>query len=530
MAWIFMGDHRSSVAESLTACKWDLIVVYIAPGLPPNIRNTVRNGKGEKMGMTIHATRGQGILRIILLSLLCASTTQLWAADTFKAALAAEYRQIGTVKPRHARDVQASNWSVGAETMDRDFTVYKNWREYLGPLGIKKARIQSGWAKTEKEAGKYDFAWLDEIVRDMTAQGVEPWICLCYGNPVYTPGHTPRLGDNPSTATAVRAAWLRYVGAVVDRYKDAVDEWELWNEPHGGAREAPDYTRFLIDTAETIRARQPKARIIGFVTAGIDIPLVKGGLEILKREGKLGLIDFVCYHPYNVNPDASYPRIGELRRAVNACDPRIRIWQGENGAPSTPGGFGAIAGYDWNEERQAKWALRRLLGDLGRDIPSSYFSICDMAYPGRVNFKGLLAINADKTVNHPKHSYAAVQRVAAIFDNRLRRIPDFTAELPPGGTAKTLSSFAYADREGRMVITLWKRDQPPADSKIEPADLTFLKAKFKNPVLVDMLGGGVFEIPAAQWSQTDSGCVFKGVPLYDSVVLIAERDLIPVKE
>jgi hypothetical protein len=26
---------------------------------------------------------------------------------------------------------------------------------------------------------------LDEIVSDLVIQGVEPWVCICYGNPVY---------------------------------------------------------------------------------------------------------------------------------------------------------------------------------------------------------------------------------------------------------------------------------------------------------------------------------------------------------
>ncbi len=90
------------------------------------------------------------------------------------------FRYLGKVKPRHARDIRSSNWSVGAETMDRDYTVYKHWKEYLGPLGIKKARIQSGWAKTEKTRGNYSWEWIDEIVFDMVDQGVEPWVCLYY--------------------------------------------------------------------------------------------------------------------------------------------------------------------------------------------------------------------------------------------------------------------------------------------------------------------------------------------------------------
>jgi len=444
----------------------------------------------------------------------------------------AAWPRAGTIQPRHARDVASSNWSIGAETMDRDYTVYRNWREYLGPLGFKKARLQSGWAKTEKEKGKYDFAWLDGIVRDMAAQGVEPWMCLCYGNPLYQADDKgtklANLGSNPSTDPAVTEAWVRYVGAVVDRYKDAIDEWELWNEPRGGAKIAADYARFMIVTAEAIRARQPSAKIIGFATAGIDLPLIRGGLEVLKQEGKLGLLDFVCYHPYSENPDASYAKVAELRKVVESFDPRLKLFQGENGAPSQKGGYGAIAGYAWDEERQAKWALRRLLGDLGRDIPSSYFSICDMQYTNKMNYKGLLAVNADKVVERPKQSYFALQRLAAVFDDRLRRVAEFTFKVEP--EVKALAVFAYADASGARAVTVWKSDGPPRDTEVSKLDLAFEGGAFKDPVYADLLKGEVLEIPRGSWTQEGNRAAFKGVPVYDSPVVIAERGLIPLKK
>ena len=41
------------------------------------------------------------------------------------------------------------------------------------PLGAKGARIQSGWAKTEKQPGQYDWAWLDEIIPDTLSQAAQ---------------------------------------------------------------------------------------------------------------------------------------------------------------------------------------------------------------------------------------------------------------------------------------------------------------------------------------------------------------------
>lgn len=451
------------------------------------------------------------------------------------------YPRIGAVAPRHAREIQSSNWSIGCEVMDRDYTVYKNWREYLGPLGFKRARIQSGWAKTEKTPGKYDFAWLDEIVRDMAKQGVKPWVCLCYGNPLYAPAGgndkkgrgVAELGAKLPLEPKAAAAWLRYVAAVVDRYKDVVEEWEIWNEPRGGKAGAPDYIRLFVPTAELIRRHQPQARIIGFATAGTDTALIGAGLEILRKDGKLDLLDQVTYHPYTYNPDEAYEKVAQLRGIVAGYSPRITIFQGENGAPSEPSSSNALGNYEWSEERQAKWALRRLLGDLGRDIPSSYFTICNYKYgfTDRLNTKGLLATNpGDKTVRYAKPSYYALQRVAAIFDDRLRRVRDFGWSSAPEMTSKTLSVFAYADAQGRQAVTLWRCDAAPQDTEIAGVDLAFPGAKFKDPVYVDMLGGGVYEIPAAHWRREETGVTFKRIPVFDSVVLIAERGLIPLKE
>ena len=45
-------------------------------------------------------------------------------------------------------------WSIGCETLDRDFADFDQFKDYFVELGIGYARLQSGWAKTEKEKGK----------------------------------------------------------------------------------------------------------------------------------------------------------------------------------------------------------------------------------------------------------------------------------------------------------------------------------------------------------------------------------------
>jgi len=447
---------------------------------------------------------------------------------------AAGLTPLGQVRPRNAREVSASNWSVGAETMDRDFTIYRHWKEYLGPLGAKKARLQSGWAKTEKTAGQYDWAWLDEIVNDMVAQGVEPWICICYGNTIYAGGGGTGLGGGLPKSQESLAAWDRYVTALVNRYKRHVDEWEIWNEPglHGKKarlQEASlEYADFFIRTAKVVRAAQPKAKILGLSLPGMPLDFAKIVLERIQEQNAQGLLDELTYHPYNANPDKSYEVVEKLAALLKTYVPNATLRQGENGAPSIKGGFGAITNFDWDEAGQARWALRRLLGDLGRDIPSSYFSICDMKYPDRVNYKGLLAINPDQTVNHVKLAYRAVQSITAIFDNRISRVASFEGRVDGGPAEAKYALYAYRGPQGAALVTLWQSDRPAyEDVPATPVTVTLPGLRFSEPVWVDLASGRVCGIDKAAWSQQGDAAVFRGLPASGAAAVIAERSAIP---
>src|SRR5690606_18461686 len=104
------------------------------------------------------------------------------------------YERLGVLNGKSAAEIKSSTWSIGGETLDRDYADYQSYKEYLGPLGAKRIRLQAGWAKTEKKQGEYDFTWLDDIIDDAINQGVQPWLCLSYGNPIYAGGGEPKLG------------------------------------------------------------------------------------------------------------------------------------------------------------------------------------------------------------------------------------------------------------------------------------------------------------------------------------------------
>jgi hypothetical protein len=445
------------------------------------------------------------------------------ASDTVSAVFQiADWEYLGNVKPRHSQEITSSNWSVGAETMGRDYTIYANWRTYLGRLGVKKARVQSGWAKTEQEKGIYQWAWLDEIIPDMARQGVEPWVCLCYGNPIYPDGGRAAANSPLPSSPEALQAWDRFVGAFVQRYGEYVDEWEIWNEPHHQSITVESYAAFLIRTAETIRAKQPEARILAMSNAGVGREFTDKVLAVLQAQDKTQLVNEVTYHPYSKNPDSSYSSVLGMRADVSERAGHITLRQGENGCPSERS-TKALGSHDWSELTQAKWALRRLLGDLGRDIPSSYFSIIDMHYAeDGINRKGLLFSNDDQTVGHEKQAYRAVQHLTAIFDDSFQRIEEYPYDQTG---ARHLSVFGYRHKTtGQQVVTVWFDDAIPSDANTcTPVNLTFSRGRFRDPVYVDLRTGVVRDIPEDHWKTTGDGCSFRDVPVYDSPILIAER-------
>jgi hypothetical protein len=413
--------------------------------------------------------------------------------------------------------------------MDRDYTIYENWKEHLGPLGVKKARIQAGWAKTEPEEATYRWGWLDEIIYDMEEQGVEPWVNLSYGNPVYKGGGGTRLGATLLASEEARQAWLDWVKAIVNRYEDVVDEWEVWNEPIHGENSAEAYADLLMDTAETIRSVQPDAKILAMAMAGIHPEQIEIVFDILEKEGKLHLVDQVTYHPYRKNPDAVYDEVVALREMIHRYSDDIIIRQGENGAPSEYRDTKALSGYEWSELSQAKWALRRMLGDLGRDIPTSYFAIMDMKYPDEINRKGLIHATDEKTVGHRKPAYFAVQHLTSIFDHKLERIPSYSYRET---SDESLSVFGYENRfSGEQVVTIWKDGDIPSDTNEKTLmNFTFHDGQFSEPVYVDLRRGGVYEIHSDKWSADGHFYQFEDIPVYDSPILIADRSNVLIEE
>ena len=459
-------------------------------------------------------------------------------------------KRLGTLKPKSVSEINASNWIIGCETLDRDMTDYEQYKTYLAPLGIKRLRMQAGWAKTEKIKGQYDWAWLDKIINDAAKRGLQPWLETSYGNPIYAGGGGINLSAGIPTSEEALRAWDKWVAALVSRYKDKVKEWEVWNEPNFGDNEInqPEKVAELnIRTAAIIKRIQPEAKISGLSMGHIDLKYADTFFKTIHQQGKLNLFDNMTYHDYVYNPDANYDHVAELRKVLDQYAPGVKLRQGENGAPSFPGfGRGALGDYEWTELSQAKWNTRRMLGDLGHDIECSILGIIDMNYAvtagpiRRLNVKGIIESDSSKRAIRPKIAYYAMQNVASIFDDKLQRIKQLHATYNPRAkvmegevrynksTDRSLAVYGYEHKQSKkQVFTIWIDEYIPTNTnETREVNFTFLNGNFEQPVYVDILTGGVYEIPATQWSKQANTYTFKAIPVYDSPILIIDKSLI----
>ena len=435
-------------------------------------------------------------------------------------------KKIGRLRPRSADEIAGSAFTLGCEVLDRDFADYEEYKEYIVPLGIKTIRLQGGWAKTEKTPGVYDFDWLDRIVDDARRRGLNILLETDYGNPVYPGGGGFDLAGGFPTSAEALTAWDNWVEAMAEHYRGRVRDWAMWNEPDlVKERTAEEIVEFNIRTARIVKTVIPDARIAGLSLAHSGDKFEEY-IKLFAERGALEMFTWMIYHGYTYNPDEAYDRGNRLKNILARYTDKVKLRQGENGCPSEQTYKFALREVAWSELSQAKWDLRRYIGDIANDVETSVFTICDFNHLGReINRKGLLRAEADHKVVREKLAYHAIQHMTSVFDDTLRSVsPEHAAVF----FKRNVALFPFAETSGRgNLLAYWDRSGVPGDAvTAEAAQLIFRDLPFADPVLADLVSGNVYEIPGERISKAGNAVVFGDMPIIDSPLLIAERALL----
>lgn len=441
-----------------------------------------------------------------------------------------ELERIGTLRPKSAAEVGDAGWVIHPTSL------WEETKDYIAPLGLKSVRLYAAWDLTERETGVFDFSWLDERVDFCLANGLNPILETSYGNP-----NRPNCGGGklkscfPSGDDGL-AAWDDWIDRLTTHFKGRVVDWSGWNEPdvspgYGQSGNSPEEIAvFCARTARDIRKNIPDARIAGLSLGTCDPYYIERILDLTGKED-LKQYDYFIYHGYRPHPESLYDSVNLIERVVRAKAPHMKLWQGENGCPSEYNRVGALADHGWTEISQAKWDMRRMLGDKARGIRSTVFALSDFQRPGAVeqNRKGLLRTDADLKTAAIKPAYYAVQNVASVFDAKTVR----SRTPAPNAERAHVAVFAF-EREGLPILAFWDTGDghaaPGGDLRPLATRIQWLQGKsMKDPVWVDLLSGRVYAYPK-NFQRTfklnyDRGdlVVFDYVPCVDSPCLLAER-------
>lgn len=456
----------------------------------------------------------------------------------------------GKIEPKHSNEVSKSRLGIGFEKLDRDAFNPELAYDRVAELGIKWVRIQSGWAKTEKQRGVYDFDWLDRVVDNLLNRGLTPWICLCYGNGLYDEKANEvygAVGIPPIYNDDDRLGWKNYVSALTGHFKDRVDYFEVWNEPDCWYSWdfkydiAEEYGEFVIATSKAIHIGNPEAKVIGGAFGGLDIHW----LDKAFSTGMLSYVDYISYHGYQINPALDNLKPDYIRALIDTYDTSIGLIQGEAGFQSSNKGAGELGGGSWTPEKQAKCLLRSLTFDMGKDVLfSSYFSCMDMreGLHGKANDKasymdfgyfGVLGADFDDDGNAcggytPKPSYYALQCLATLFADefkcqKLPLIRDVLKSKRAMGNDcddSSIISLGFSKPNGSFALAYWNNTDI-MHTTFE-STVSYSVSRLPDDIkIIDPINGTVYDLPEDMIENLGNGHIkLKNVPLLDYPLFI----------
>ena len=478
---------------------------------------------------------------------------------------------LGFLSTKTSSQISGSPWGIQIGSLENADI------ERASAIGVKWTRLQASWREIENENGEYAWEQTDAAFSATLAKGITPFVCLAGSHPRYckrTPVNDPKEKEiygtsllPPTKDPQALAAWLRFVRAAVQRYKGKILYWEVWNEPNhrhywGAEPDGKEYSVLLRKTAAVIREVDPNAKVVAGALAGLD----PGFTEKFLADGNAASVNVITFHNYAEIPEERIYKAVDTWNVIEKYNPKIELWQGECGYPSHSSTRDYRGNGPWGLEIQAKWLLRQSFTDVYfcRTTVSNYFKLVHpggkgelpkrttltpldsvLGFPARggsrvksvgVNEKCLL----ENPSLDPKPAYFVYQRLCAVFDDRYKPVvPEAKISVTDVGTfygiGKEDDAFpsvpltaTFAARNGAPLIAYWIPWPPQEIVRKGTISLQLRSARFRNPVLIDLLTGAVYAL--AQTTDKSGSSVFNNLPIADYPLIIAEKDEILVTQ
>jgi hypothetical protein len=277
--------------------------------------------------------------------------------------------------------------------------------------GVGWVRMDFLWSDIEPESGRFEFDKYDSIVNLLAENGIHllglldystDWASSC-GKWNCPPGDTK--------------LFINYTRAVMQRYKDKIKHWEVWNEPdshiYWAAQDGlKSYCALLKDVYLAAKEIDPDCKILnGGFANGI------ASVNHLYDNGAKDYFDILNIHIFEspLNAGAikrilAYPKLAYKIMKRNG-DADKKIWITEIGCPGVKRGTKVKnwwLGRNTTEKEQARW-VREVFTELIRyaaveKVFWAFFRDCKGHWDNGVDYFGLVHWDFS-----PKPSFSAYQ-------------------------------------------------------------------------------------------------------------------------
>lgn len=185
--------------------------------------------------------------------------------------------------------------------------------------GVKWSREDFTWARIERERGRFDWSYYDQLMGCARRNGITVYAIVGYWSSWTKPYTEEGIED-----------YVRFLRELVKRYHNDIKQWEIWNEPNIFFWQGPKelYATLLTRSYAAVKEVDPSAQVLGLSTAGIDYRFIKDML------GRQAPFDVLTIHPYRRELD-DRKFVDDLKRVsdlVRLPDGRRRpVWLTEMG-------------------------------------------------------------------------------------------------------------------------------------------------------------------------------------------------------
>ncbi|MDO8489051.1 MAG: endo-1,4-beta-xylanase [Candidatus Omnitrophota bacterium] len=233
--------------------------------------------------------------------------------------------------------------------------------------GVGWIRLDFLWEDIEPAEGSFDFAKYDSIVKLVRNKGIHILGILHYST---SWASSCREWNCPPKDNAI---FVNYTNKVIQRYKDQVKYWEVWNEPDSVTywKQQDSLKSYCILLKEVYLAAKkidPDCKILnGGFANGLS------SINHLYDNGAKDYFDILNLHFFQnplfgnnaIKAVATFPKLA-YKVMVRNGDANKKIWITEIGCPGVKMGLQANnwwLGKNPNESQQAKW-LRDVYAEL----------------------------------------------------------------------------------------------------------------------------------------------------------------------